>query len=223
MLGGESIVSGFLVGISLILAVGPQAIFVFRQGIIGENILLICGLCVSFDVMLITFGSLWFATAADALPGLEKFLRIGGSTFLALYALQRFRAARSGAGAVSAKAVAEVSPGMTPATDGVHAVSRVAPVVLSLIAITFLNPHTILDTVVLLGSQTANAVHPLAFGVGAIIASVVFFFTVGFGATFLRPLFVRARTWQMLDVAIGCLMLILSINLMRATIATSGF
>jgi L-lysine exporter family protein LysE/ArgO len=191
--------AGFLLGFSLILAIGAQNAFVLRQGIRRAHVLPVVLTCALSDAVLIAAGVAGFGQLTQVVPWLPEVMRWGGALFLLGYGAMAFRSAWRGGAALRA---AEQGTGSL----------RVA--VLTCLALTWLNPHVYLDTVVLLGSvaSTYDGAR-LAFGVGAVTASFAFFFALGFGARFLAPVFARPRAWQGLDVLVGLLMWSIALSL----------
>ena len=189
---GSAAVSGFLVGLSLILAIGAQNAFVLRQGLRREHVgavVLACGLS---DAVLMTAGVLGFDVLSDAVPWLGEAMRFGGAAFLIIYGALRFRAALRGGAALMPSAAAAAPLGRVLATC---------------LLLTWANPHVYLDTLVLVGALSAQYV-PYAgfFGAGAVAASFVFFTSLGYGARLLAPVFARPRSWVVLEVVVGCTM-----------------
>ncbi|MEO1732843.1 MAG: LysE/ArgO family amino acid transporter [Pseudomonadota bacterium] len=184
-------VSGFLLGFSLILAIGAQNAFVLRQGLRRQYVFAVCATCALSDAVLIIAGIAGFGTLASAIPWFEPVMRYGGAAFLIWYGATNFVSAWKGGSALEA------------AGDDQSSLSRT---LLTVLAFTWLNPHVYLDTVVLIGSISAQYSPRVAFGSGAVLASFVFFFGLGFGARALAPVFARPRAWQVLDVIIGVTM-----------------
>ncbi len=193
-----SLISGFALGFSLILAIGAQNAFVLRQGLRREHVFALCLTCAVSDAILIAAGVAGFGTLAQAAPWFETVMRYGGAVFLTWYALRSFRSAWQGGAALQAK-------------EGERSSLRAA--LLTVLAFTWLNPHVYLDTVVLIGSISAQYEDQMAFAIGAMISSFVFFFSLGYGARILSPVFARPRAWQGLDVAIGVVMLGIALKL----------
>lgn len=187
----QAVLAGFALGFSLILAIGAQNAFVLRQGLKGLHVLPVVLTCALSDALLIAAGVAGFGALAEAVPLFETVMRWGGAAFLIWYGLRNFRAAFAGGEALADKG---------DSTQDLRAA------VLTCLALTWLNPHVYLDTVVLLGSISAQYDNRLAFALGAMSASFVFFFSLGFGARLLRPLFTSARAWQILDVVVGLTM-----------------
>ena len=191
--------AGFLLGASLIIAIGSQNAFVLRQGLRGEHVLLICFTCALSDALLITAGVYGFGELVEHSPWIGPVARYGGAAFLMGYAVLAFRSAWRGAGALEAAERAAPSWKLALATC---------------LALTWLNPHVYLDTLVLLGAASVKyQVHRASFAIGAVCASFLFFFSLGYGARLLQPLFARPRAWRVLDVLIGLVMLSIAASL----------
>lgn len=190
---------GLFLGLSLIVAIGAQNAFVLRQGLRGEHILAVCLTCALSDAVLILAGVGGFAQAGAWVPWLETALRYGGAAFLLLYGLRSFRAAVRPGGALVPADTVSAGLGATLGTC---------------LALTWLNPHVYLDTVVLVGSvSTQFADGKGAFALGAMAASFTFFFSLGYGARLLRPVFARPGAWRVLDAGIGIVMCTIAITL----------
>ncbi|AWK85553.1 LysE/ArgO family amino acid transporter [Azospirillum thermophilum] len=191
---------GFFLGLSLIVAIGAQNAFVLRQGLRNEHVLAVCATCALSDAALILAGVNGFAKAGTMLPWLGPVLRYGGAAFLLAYGLRAARSALRPGG------------GLTPLDS---APQGLVPCLLTCLALTWLNPHVYLDTVVLVGSISAQFAEGRAvFALGAITASVLFFFSLGFGARLLRPLFARPAAWRVMDGAIALVMWIIAAGLL---------
>ncbi|MCX7888788.1 MAG: LysE family transporter [Rhodobacteraceae bacterium] len=185
--------SGFGLGIGLIAAIGAQNAFVLRQGLARGHVLAVVLFCAVSDALLIAAGVSGMAAAGRAVPALAGIMLWGGIAFLLWYGARSFLSALRGGGALSAAA----GPGRT----------TLGATLVTIAVLTWANPHVYLDTLVFLGSVSAQ--YPgreAAFGAGAATASLVFFSTLGFGARLAAPVFARPRAWQVLDVAIGLTM-----------------
>ncbi|MCU0800247.1 MAG: LysE/ArgO family amino acid transporter [Rhodobacteraceae bacterium] len=195
----EALLAGFVLSFSLILAIGSQNAFVLRQGLRREHVLPVVAVCAVSDALLIAAGVAGFGTIAKAMPWFAEAMRWLGVAFLLTYGALRFRAAFQGGEA------------LRPAED------RRAPlrqVLMTCLLLTWANPHVYLDTVVLLGSISAqHAPHGLAFAMGAAAASATFFASLGFGARLLAPLFAQARAWVVLEVVVGLTMWLIAAGL----------
>lgn len=183
--------SGFALGLSLIVAIGAQNAFVLRQGLLRNHVLWVALTCAFSDAILIAAGVSGFGVLVGRFPWFGPVMTWGGAAFLLLYGANVFRLAWTGGSALRA---AEGTAGSLRAT------------VLTCFAFTWLNPHVYLDTVVLIGSVSSG--HPdarLEFGAGAMLASFVFFFGLAYGARLLAPIFVQPVAWRVLDAGIGVL------------------
>lgn len=188
----ETAFQGWLVAISLIMAIGAQNAFVLRQGLRGEHVAWVVAVCALSDALLIAVGVAGFSAASQALPWLGDAMRWGGVAFLLVYGALRFKAALKG-GEALAPAEGQAAP--------------LAQVLATCLVLTWANPHVYLDTVALIGSISAQyAPRQTAFGIGAALGSLTFFAALGFGARALAPLFANPRAWVILEVLIGLTM-----------------
>jgi L-lysine exporter family protein LysE/ArgO len=188
----EAAFAGFRLSLALIFAIGAQNAFVIRQGLRREHVLAVCLFCGASDAILIGAGVAGFAAARDALPWLGPALRWGGVAFLLWYGARSFLSAWRGGAALDAG-------GATRA--------QLAPTLATIALLTWANPHVYLDTLVLIGSVAAQFPgRETAFAAGAMSASFVFFFALGYGARLLAPLFARPAAWRVLDAVIGVTM-----------------
>ena len=188
----DSLVAGLLTGLSLIVAIGAQNAFVLRQGLAREHVAVVVAICAVSDLVLIVAGVAGIGTIVEQAGWVIDAVRWFGVAFLTWYGVRSLLKARRH------DALAAGAP---------EPLSR-RTAVLTATALTWLNPHVYLDTVLLLGS-IANT-HGDArwwFAVGAGAASVLWFSCLGFGARLLSPLLARPRAWQVLDVLIGLTML----------------
>ncbi len=194
-------VTGFATGFALILAIGAQNAFVLRQGLARQHVFWLCLLCATSDALLITAGVLGFGYLVTLYPAFPQIMAWGGAAFLTVYGALRFWAAYRGDYAMQ---VAGTS----------HSLWKVLA---TGAAFTWLNPHVYLDTLGLVGAvstQFTDASLKAAFGVGAVIASFTFFFSLGYGARLLTPIMQSAAAWRRLDVLIGIVMWALAIKLL---------
>ena len=193
----SAFVTGFGLTLGLIVAIGAQNAFVLRQGLRREHVLPIVVFCIVADVLLMSAGVAGMAGMIAAHPAVATALGLAGATFLAAYGV------RAGLRAVR--------PGTLQTRDeGTRQPLRVA--LLQLAGFTLLNPHTWLDTVVLVGSVGAQQAGALKwyFTVGAAMASGVWFTALGFGARLLAPWFRRPMAWRVLDALVAVVMLALA-------------
>ena len=192
-----SALSGFALGLSLILAIGAQNAFVLRQGLRGEHVVAVVLACAVSDAVLIAAGVAGFGALVEAAPWIVEAFRWGGAAFLLLYAARAARSAWRGGAAL--------------APDG--GAGGLGAALATCLALTWLNPHVYLDTVILLGSVSTQAEDRAAFGAGAVAASFAWFAALGFGARLLRPLFARPGAWRALDAGIAVVMAALAVAL----------
>ena len=186
------LVLGFIASFTLIAAIGAQNAFVLRQGIRREHVLPVVALCTVSDIVLIAAGIAGVGAVINAHPGALGIAKFGGAVFLVCYGLLAARRAWR---------PSSLSPGeATPA--------RLAEVLVTCAALTFLNPHVYLDTVVLLGAlANEHRDERWLFGVGAVTASAFWFTSLGLGARRLAGLFATRLTWRILDVLIAVMMI----------------
>ncbi|MEL6206633.1 MAG: LysE/ArgO family amino acid transporter [Pseudomonadota bacterium] len=195
----QSAAAGFGLGLSLILAIGAQNAFVLRQGLRKEHIAAVAAVCAISDAVLIAVGVAGFGALAEAVPWLASAMRWGGVAFLIGYGAVSFRAAWRGGAALD------------PASETRRGLGAV---IATALALTWLNPHVYLDTVVLLGSVASTwDGQRTAFGAGAMTASFVFFTTLGYGARALAPVFARPGAWRVMEAAIGAIMWAIALKL----------
>lgn len=197
-----SALTGFALGFSLILAIGAQNAFVLRQGIRQAHVFAVCLTCALSDAILIVAGVAGFGALAEAAPWLKPVMTWGGAAFLFVYGAMAFRSAWTGSGALKAEGEDK---------------GALWPTLLVCLALTWGNPHVYLDTLVLLGSVAASHEGSrVAFGVGAVLASFTFFFSLGYGARLLAPIFAKPRAWRILDAGVGVLMWTIALSLILA-------
>jgi len=189
---------GFIASFTLIAAIGAQNAFVLRQGIRREHVLPVVALCTVSDVVLISAGIAGVGALINAHPSALNIAKFGGALFLVGYGLLAARRAWR----PSSLTPSEAAP------------TRLIEVLLTCAALTFLNPHVYLDTVVLLGAlANEHRDERWLFGVGAVAASAVWFVGLGLGARQLAGLFARPLTWRILDGLIAVMMIGLGMSL----------
>ena len=201
----SSLSAGVAFRATLIVAIGPRATFVLRQGVAGRHTRTIFILCVLCDSLLIMSGVSGGAATVALVPGLDAPLKIAGATFIAGYGLTHFRHFLPRP--VPANGAIEARPATLPAVMGL------GRCVGALFLLTFLNPHVYLGTVMVLGSISAQYPSPVTFGIGAVLASTLFFGALCFGGRLLRPLLDSSTARQRFDLVIGCVMLVIAAGL----------
>lgn len=193
-----TLIPGFLTGLSLIIAIGAQNAFVIRQGLMRQHILLIVAICAASDAALIFLGTGGLGTLIQSRPSLLEFIRWFGVTYLTWFGIKSLR---------SAFKSQSLDPGVTTYVSK----SKVAAMCL---ALTFLNPHVYLDTVILLGS-VANQFgeDKWIFATGAAIASITWFSAIGFGARAASRFMSKPIFWKILDSIIAAIMFAIALTL----------
>jgi L-lysine exporter family protein LysE/ArgO len=203
----DPLLAGFLTGGSLIVAIGAQNAYVLRQGVLRSQVGAVVVVCAASDAVLIAAGVGGVGTLVDRAGAVIDVVRWLGVAFLLWYAAASLRSA------FEPRALAPESTGTRPTSSRGAVIGRV-------VALTWLNPHVYLDTVLLIGSIAATHAGPSAgldgrwwFAVGAITASVAWFSGLGFGARGLAPLLSRPRAWQVLEVVIAATMVLVAAKL----------
>lgn len=214
------LLAGLVLGLSLIVAIGAQNLFVLRQGIRREHVLAVVVVCAASDAVLIVLGVSGVGLALSALPWLVTAVRWAGAAFLVGYGLLAARRAWRPSGALTVtddhanSAGVDTRPSAGTAQGIAVAPTRLAGTVLTVLALTWLNPHVYLDTVFLLGSvSTTYGDSRWIFALGAVIASVVWFSVLGFGARYLGRSLATPRAWRILDAVIAVVMIALGVSL----------
>ena len=197
----QSYLNGILVAAVLIIAIGAQNAFVLAQSLRREHHLSVAALCVLCDAILVSAGVFGLAKILAENPTLLAIARWGGVTFLVCYGLKALRRA------VAPQAMADARE------TGPR--SR-RTVLMAALAVTLLNPHVYLDTVLLIGSLGAQQAAPGAYAMGAASASLLWFFTLALGAAWLAPWLARPTTWRLVDLMVAVMMLGMAAQLVFA-------
>lgn len=194
-----SFAAGFALSISLILAIGAQNAFVLRQGLRRAHVGVVVAICCLSEAVLIFSGVAGFGAIATRAPWALDLMRWGGAAFLLVYGLRSLHAAW---------VTDEALDTSGEATDSLRGA------VVTVLVLTWANPHVYLDTVGLIGAVAASyGPDRWVFGLGALAASCVFFLLLGYGARALAPFFARPRAWRVLDAVVGLTMLALAVKL----------
>lgn len=194
-------INGLLLGLSLIIAIGAQNAYVLRQGLLRAHVFVITTICFLSDAILIAAGIAGLGSFISKNPDWLRLVSLIGGLFLLAYGALAFKRA--------------LNPGaLKPAQGGKGALSKVIMITL---ALTWGNPHVYLDTVVLIGGLSARypGIERVSFGLGAITGSALWFYTLGFGARYLAPLFAKPIAWRILDLLIAAVMWTLAYSLLR--------
>ncbi len=192
---------GLGLGAGLIIAIGAQNAYVLRQGLRRQQVFAVAGVCFLIDCSLIALGAGGFASLLRAVPSLPGLAAWGGALFLAAYSLRAFHAA--------------LKPGSLADAEQAQGASGLRAAVLTALALSLLNPHVYLDTVILLGGIAARygGADRFAFALGAMAASGLWFYGLGYGAQRLAPLFRSPKAWRLLDAFVGCVMAAIAVSL----------
>ena len=200
----QALMTGFFLGISLILAIGAQNTFVLRQGILGQHVFFVALFCAISDSILITIGITGFSYFLSNLINEISNLLFGlTAIWLATYGLLRLKAAYQ----------------LDSFIDVNLPLSKNLKSTTLLIALfTFANPHVYLDTMILIGlaSQQFSNGDKFFFGLGASIASFLFFFILAYSAKLLAPIMKKPYSWRIFDGLIAITMFVIAFNLARA-------
>ena len=195
----DAALAGLGLGLSLIVAIGAQNAFVLRQGLRREHVLIVVVVCAAAAAILITAGVAGLGVLIQQAGWILVVVRIAGAAFLTWYGIGAARRA--------------IKPKVLEADEGGDRMTRAAAIS-TVLALTWLNPHVYLDTVVLLGSIGGTYGDARWwFALGATIGSIVWFTALGFGSRALRPLFAKPVAWRVLDALIAVVMFAIAISL----------
>lgn len=196
-------IAGFLLCLSLIVAIGSQNAFIIKQGLRKEHTFWISFLCTIFDMIIIGFGIFGFGQIILTFPWALKAIQYIGAAFLFVYGLLHLKSAIQG--------------GQSLQTEGEQKKTSLKKALLMTCALTWLNPHVYIDSVFIIGSvATKYPDHKTAFYWGNIAASTIFFFSLGYGARLLQPVFKKPLSWQILDFIIFIIMTSIAFSLVMA-------
>jgi L-lysine exporter family protein LysE/ArgO len=203
-----AIASGLVLGLGLIVAIGAQNAFVLRQGLRLEHVAAVVAVCALSDLALIVAGVAGAGAALTRLPWLVPAVCFLGAAFLLGYGVLAARRA--------------MRPGALVA-DAAGTRAGLAATVGTCLALTWLNPHVYLDTVVLLGSMASTyGEQRWQFAAGAGLGSILWFAGLGFGARLLRPVFARPAAWRVLDGGIAVVMVALAVSIALRGVSELG-
>ena len=198
----DSFLTGLLLGGSLIIAIGSQNAYVLKQGLIRSHIFIICLICALSDALLITIGTTGIGTIIEKHPDWLKAITWFGAIYLFIFGIMSFRAALSN---------------QTLDAASTNTSQNIKIILSTVLALTFLNPHVYLDTVLLIGSIASPYANNerFYFTLGAISASFIWFFSLGYGARLLIPLFKKPSAWKFLNNLIGIIMWWIAYSLIK--------
>lgn len=205
----QAFLSGLMITGSLIMAIGAQNTFVLKQGLLKQHIGWVVSVCWLCDVLLIGAGVYGMGALLAHRPQAAAALALAGGLFLLVYGLSSARAAWQGNKQLNALA-----------DNAQHNTAFKA--ILTTLALTLLNPHAYVDTIMLIGGSAAALPidSKLHFLTGSLLASALWFIAIGYGSRLLLPLFRRASTWQILDSLIALMMLYLAYGLFQQAAST---
>lgn len=195
----QSYLNGLLVAAGLIIAIGAQNVFVLAQSLRREHHLPVAALCVLCDALLVAAGVFGLAALLAQNPLLLGIARWGGTAFLLWYGAKALLRA--------------IKPQALEQGENNGPRSRRA-VLLAALAVTLLNPHVYLDTVLLIGSLGAQQPEPGAYTLGAASASLLWFFSLALGAAWLAPWLARPTIWRLLDLGVALMMFAMAYQLL---------
>ena len=186
----SNFIQGFIIGSSLIIAIGPQNLYVINQGLKKNFVFIVVLICSLSDSLLIVCGIYLSNNILSLNTSIITIMKLIGGIWLILYGINKIKNSRQH----------EIK------SSEINAASF-TKVVLTTLAITYANPHVYLDTVILLGSISINFDSKFYFGLGAIFASFIFFFSLGYFSNFLSQYVKSPKVWFYIDNVMGLLML----------------
>ncbi|MBT4391407.1 MAG: amino acid transporter [Euryarchaeota archaeon] len=183
---------GFAISITLIFALGPQNVFVLRQGLMKNHVFISCLVCAFSDALLIAAGVLGVGAFISEIEEIQIWISIFACLFLTTYGVMRLNSALNPVGM-------EVN---------LEETKSVKTTIMAGLAFTYLNPHVYVDTLLLIGGASSRYVgdEQLFFGLGAASASFIFFFSLGYGAKLMSPILNNAKSWRIIDIIIAAIM-----------------
>jgi len=192
---------GFGISIGLIVAFGPQNVYLLRQGLLGKYVLIACLVCFISDALLITAGVLGIGRILSEMDDWAPIIAIASSSFLVGYGILRIYSAINPKGLETGEIESRTIRGT----------------IFSGLAFTWLNPHVYVDTLILIGGTSSRYVgdEMTGFTLGAITASFVFFFSLGYGAKFLSPILSTPKSWMIIDFTVAGIMFIIATLIMK--------
>lgn len=192
----QTFFKGAMISASLIIAIGAQNAFVLKQGLLKQHVFWVAFICFICDAILISIGIFGLGEQIGHNTWLSTRLSLAGGLFLLIYGCQSFK-----------KALTKNHQNLNITYHQTTSIN-LKNTIFTTLAITLLNPHVYLDTVVLIGSLAAPLMlqEKIAFGCGAISISCIWFFTLAYGARWLTPIFTKPYAWRILECLIGMIM-----------------
>ncbi len=190
---------GFALSLGLIIAIGPQNVYVLRKGLMGRHILTVVLTCFFADMLLLLLASGGVGAMLNGNQNIAHYAAYGGGAFLFWFGLRSFMSAKNPQ-IISQQDVQKA--GLEAQGKGPRAA------IMMCLALTFLNPHIYVDTLIIIGGVSAqyHGMELVIFAVGTIMASAMWFFSIGYGARILAPVFQSPKAWRILDSGVGLLM-----------------
>ena len=184
-------IQGLFLGFLLIIAIGPQNLFIIQQGLRKSYVFTVCLICSISDAILIIIGITLSGYLAEISENLVQILKLLGASWLILYGILKIK------NSFKKKKI-----------DETYKTEKLRDAVIITLAFTFLNPHVYLDTILLIGTNSLNFERKFSFALGVIISSFVFFFSLGYFSIFLSRYFNNKKSWFIIDILFGILMLL---------------
>jgi len=189
-------IQGLIIGSSLIIAIGPQNLFVINQGLKKTFVFTVVLFCSLSDSILIIIGINLSSVIVGINPNTITILKILGGIWLVFYGLNKIRHVNKIRNLQNIETIE----------------SDFKKILITLFLITYANPHVYLDTIILIGSISTNFNSQLFFGIGAVMASFIFFFALGYLSKFLSKYIYSNKTWFWIDLVVGFLMILYGIK-----------
>ena len=188
---------GFGISLGLILALGPQNVYVLRQGLLRKYVLVACLVCFLSDALLISAGVLGVGRVLSEMEEWAPIIAIASSSFLVGYGILRIYSATNPRGLEAGEIESQT----------------IRKTIFTGLTFTWLNPHVYVDTLILIGGTSSRYIgeEGIGFAIGAITASFVFFFSLGYGAKFLSPILSTPKSWMIIDLTIAGIMFLIAI------------
>ena len=183
-------IQGLIIGLTLIIAIGPQNLFVIQQGLKKSYVFTVCLICSISDTLLIIIGIALSSYLTELSENLVQVLKLLGASWLLLYGILKIK------NSFRHKKFKEL-----------YKIEKLNNIILITLAFTFLNPHVYLDTIILIGTISLNFDSKFSFTMGVIISSFVFFFTLGYFSKYLSKFFNNKKSWFIIDNLFGILMI----------------
>ena len=183
-------ISGLIIGLTLIIAIGPQNLFVIQQGLKKSYVFTVCLICSISDTLLIILGIVLSSYLSELSVYFVQFLKYLGASWLLLYGILKIK-----------NSLKKKEFEKTTETEKLKKILYIT------LAFTFLNPHVYLDTIILIGTISLNFNSKFSFAIGVIISSFIFFFTLGYFSKYLSKYFNNKKSWFLIDNLFGILMI----------------